>query len=73
MTKSIQQVLQPDGTYRWDYVEHESEASRSKACAQCLNRQKRPKSSKVVKPTDTENNVFVMEEQVIQETPVASF
>ena len=56
MTKSIQQVLQPDGTYRWDYVEHESEASKAKATGACPmpKATKKTKSSKVEKPTSTE-------------------
>jgi len=31
MSKSIDKVLQPDGTYKWELVEHSSEASREKA------------------------------------------
>ena len=56
MTKSIQQVLQPDGTYRWDYVEHVSEADEIKKKEACPMPKptKKPKSSKVVKQTDTE-------------------
>ena len=31
MSKSIDKVLQSDGSYKWELVEHTSEASREKA------------------------------------------
>ena len=31
MAKSLDKVLQPDGSYKWELVEHASEASREKA------------------------------------------
>ena len=56
MTKSIQRVLQSDGTYRWESVEHVSEAEQIKqkeACAMPKST-KKPRTTKVVKQTDTE-------------------
>ena len=35
MSKSIDKVLQSDGSYKWELVEHESESSRNKAKKTC--------------------------------------
>ena len=51
MAKSIDRVLQPDGSYRWEEVEHTSEASQ-------LNAKKPAKKvakAKVVTETPTES------------------
>jgi hypothetical protein len=47
MTKSIQQVLQADGTYRWESVEHVSEAQEIKQKEACAM----PKSTKKARTT----------------------
>ena len=56
MTKSIQRVLQSDGTYRWETVEHLSEAEqiRQKEASSPPKSTKKTRSTKVVKQTDTE-------------------
>lgn len=56
MTKSIQQVLQPDGTYRWESVEHVSEAEqiKQKEASSPPKSTKKTRTTKVVKQTDTE-------------------
>ena len=56
MTKSIQRVLQSDGTYRWESVEHLSEAEQIKQKEACPmpKSTKKTKTTKVVKQTDTE-------------------
>jgi hypothetical protein len=55
MTKSIQQVLQSDGTYRWESVEHLSEAEQIKQKEACPmpKSTKKTRTTKVVKQTDT--------------------
>ena len=47
MTKSIQRVLQADGTYRWESVEHVSEAEQIKQKEACAM----PKSTKKARTT----------------------
>ena len=56
MTKSIQKVLQADGTYRWESVEHVSEAEeiKQKEARSTPKSTKKTRSTKVVKQTDTE-------------------
>nr|BAR22635.1 hypothetical protein [uncultured Mediterranean phage uvMED] len=56
MTKSIQRVLQADGTYRWKSVEHVSEAEQIKQKEACVmpKSTKKARTTKVVKQTDTE-------------------
>ena len=56
MTKSIQRVLQSDGTYRWESVEHLSEADqiKQKEVSSPPKSTKKTRSTKVVKQTDTE-------------------
>ena len=56
MTKSIQRVLQSDGTYRWESVEHLSEAEqiKQKEVSSPPKSTKKTRSTKVVKQTDTE-------------------
>lgn len=56
MTKSIQRVLQSDGTYRWESVEHLSEAEqiKQKEASSPPKSTKKTRSTKVVKQTDTE-------------------
>ncbi len=56
MTKSIQRVLQSDGTYRWESVEHLSEAEqiKQKKVSSPPKSTKKTRSTKVVKQTDTE-------------------
>ena len=56
MTKSIQRVLQSDGTYRWESVEHLSEAEQIKQKEACPmpKSTKKTKTTKVVKQSDTE-------------------
>lgn len=56
MTKSIQQVLQPDGTYRWESVEHVSEAEqiKQKEASSPPKSTKKTRTTKVVKQTNTE-------------------
>ena len=57
MTKSIQRVLQADGTYRWESVEHVSEAQEIKqkeACAMPKST-KKTRTTKVVKQPNTES------------------
>ena len=56
MTKSIQRVLQSDGTYRWESVEHLSEAEqiKQKEVSSPSKSTKKTRSTKVVKQTDTE-------------------
>lgn len=55
MTKSIQRVLQSDGTYRWESVEHLSEAEeiKRKKLSSPPKSTKKPKTTKVVEQTDT--------------------
>ena len=55
MTKSIQRVLQSDGTYRWESVEHLSEAEQIKQKEACPmpKSTKKTRTTKVVKQTDT--------------------
>ena len=55
MTKSIQRVLQSDGTYRWESVEHLSEAEeiKRKKPSSPPKSTKKPKTTKVVEQTDT--------------------
>jgi len=55
MTKSIQQVLQSDGTYRWESVEHLSEAEqiKQKESSSPPKSTKKTRTTKVVKQTDT--------------------
>ena len=56
MTKSIQRVLQSDGTYRWESVEHLSEAEqiKQKEVSSPPKSTKKTRSTKVVKQTNTE-------------------
>ena len=56
MTKSIQRVLQSDGTYRWESVEHltEAEQIKQKEPSSPPKSTKKTRSTKVVKQTDTE-------------------
>ena len=56
MTKSIQRVLQSDGTYRWESVEHltEAEQIKQKEASSPPKSTKKTRSTKVVKQTDTE-------------------
>ena len=56
MTKSIQRVLQSDGTYRWESVEHLSEAEqiKQKEASSPPKSTKKTRSTKVVKQTDKE-------------------
>jgi len=56
MTKSIQRVLQSDGTYRWESVEHLSEAEKKKKkeASSPPKSTKNTRTTKVVKQTDTE-------------------
>ena len=56
MTKSIQRVLQSDGTYRWESVEHLSEAEqiKQKELSSPPKSTKKTRSTKVVKQTNTE-------------------
>ena len=51
MAKSIDKVLQSDGSYKWELVEHESESSRNKAKKSA----KKVTKAKVVTKTPTEN------------------
>ena len=51
MSRSIDKVLQPDGTYRWEEVEHVTEASQLKA----KKPKKKTTKTKVVTETPTEN------------------
>ena len=55
MTKSIQQVLQSDGTYRWESVEHLSEAEqiKQKELSSPPKSTKKTRTTKVVKQTNT--------------------
>ena len=55
MTKSIQRVLQSDGTYRWESVEHVSEAEqiKQKELSSQPKSTKKARTTKVVKQTDT--------------------
>ena len=56
MTKSIQRVLQSDGTYRWESVEHLSEAEqiKQKEASSPPKSTKKTRTTKVVKQTNTE-------------------
>jgi hypothetical protein len=55
MTKSIQRVLQSDGTYRWESVEHLSEAEQIKQKEACPmpKSTKKTKTTRVAKQTNT--------------------
>jgi len=51
MAKSLDKVLQSDGSYKWELVEHASESSRNKA----KKPSKKVAKAKVVTETPTEN------------------
>ena len=51
MAKSLDKVLQSDGSYKWELVEHVSEASTEKAKKPA----KKVTKAKVVTETPTEN------------------
>ena len=51
MSKSLDKVLQSDGSYKWELVEHVSEAVREKSKKPV----KKPAKAKVVTETPTEN------------------
>ena len=51
MAKSLDKVLQSDGSYKWELVEHISEAAKEKA----KNPAKKATKAKVVTETPTEN------------------
>ena len=55
MTKSIQRVLQSAGTYRWESVEHLSEAEQIKQKEACPmpKSTKKTKTTRVAKQTNT--------------------
>ena len=73
MAKSLDKVLQADGSYKWELVDSwdpSSETSESLLQKPAVKKPaaKKAKASKV----DRVNSFLIMEEQVIQETPVAS-
>jgi len=51
MAKSLDKVLQSDGSYKWELVEHGSEASKAKTKKPA----KKAAKAKVVTETSTEN------------------
>ena len=57
MTKSIQKVLQADGSYRWESVEHLSEAEeiKQKQARSTPKSTKKARTTKVVKQLNTDS------------------